>query len=337
MNDPRNNKITVLINSCDSYEDLWVPFFTLFKKYWDPEGIRIILNTESKTFSFDGLSIECVHPENKDDPYGKRMLHALSQITTPYVIPLLDDFFLRKTVDTELINEIIRWMESDKHIVYFNCDCTNTFCDYEVDKYRGFKRLPNGNEYILNMQAAVWRTQKLLHYWRPQVSPWEWEVFTNLLAARNRTDKFYCITEQDKAFCDYGYSSGGMGVFRGKWVKEDVVPLFEKEGICVDFSKRGFYDPPEEDAPLKLELRDRLKTPASDSEFLCRCLGEAETARYKRFLKQNRVVGLLRCPPDILYVHYALANERKKFIIRKSRKLRLNTLLRRGLSWRKSQ
>ena len=185
-----NQKITILINSCDNYEDLWVPFFTLFKKYWDPKDVRILLNTESKDFSFNGLSIECIHPKNINDPYGARMLNALSHIRTPYVITLLDDFVLRNKVDQDLINRIIGWMDNDNRIAYFNCDYTKTFIDFEVNKYPGFKRIPNGNEYTLNMQAAVWRTKRLIHYWRPNVSPWEWECFTNLCAAKNKTDKF---------------------------------------------------------------------------------------------------------------------------------------------------
>lgn len=27
------NRMTMLVNSCDAYEDLWQPFFTLLKRY----------------------------------------------------------------------------------------------------------------------------------------------------------------------------------------------------------------------------------------------------------------------------------------------------------------
>ena len=50
------DKIALLVNSCDKYEDLWAPFFTLLKKYWNPE-YPIVLNTESKDFNFEGLNI----------------------------------------------------------------------------------------------------------------------------------------------------------------------------------------------------------------------------------------------------------------------------------------
>ncbi|MBQ6421440.1 MAG: hypothetical protein IJK02_10240 [Clostridia bacterium] len=312
MENNLKDKITLLVNSCDTYEDLWTPFFTLLKRYWDPGDIRIILNTESKAFSFEGLSVECVHPLDRNDPYGKRMLHVLSQVRTPYVIPLLDDFFLRKEVDLDLICKILQWMDKDPHIVYFNCDCTPTYCALEENVYPGFRRLPVGNEYTLNMQAAVWRTEKLLKYWRPDVSPWEWEEFTNLNAARNKTDKFYCVADPKYAFCDYGYCLKGMGVHHGKWVKEDVVPLFEKEGISVDFSKRGFLEYADH-TPAAVGLRSSLKTIKMSSQSIRKWLGKKDALRYACFVKTNPVLRLSRYTPEFLYVKYSLAKEQKKF------------------------
>ena len=326
---------TIIVNSCDRYEDLWVPFFTLLKKYWDPVDVRLILNTESKDFRFDGLSIECIHPADRNDPYGKRMINVLSQVTTPYVIPLLDDFFIRKEVDHDLLDNIIRWMDEDKRIVYFNCDCTPTFYyDYEVNVYPGFRRLPNGNEYTLNMQAAVWRTKKLLAYWRPQVSPWEWEMYTNLIAARSKTDRFYCVTDPEYSFCDYGYSYEGMGVFRGKWVKDDVVPLFEREGIHVDYAKRGFFSPEAPSSSLT-EIRNHLKTVKTESKMIDRCLDRKSAVLYSVFIKRNKVLGMIRFPSDILYIKYALAREQKRFMKTMARKQRLTAIMKRGLKWRK--
>ena len=114
-------QLTILVNTCDAYEDLWVPFFTLLKKYWDPDGIRILLNTESKDFSFNGLKIECVHSLG-EKRYGQRMLNALKQVKTKYVLLLLDDFFLRNPVDVDRIAQMVRWMQEDSGIACFNCD-----------------------------------------------------------------------------------------------------------------------------------------------------------------------------------------------------------------------
>jgi len=33
-----NKKCSLLINTCDNYDDTWIPFFTLLSNYWG--GVR---------------------------------------------------------------------------------------------------------------------------------------------------------------------------------------------------------------------------------------------------------------------------------------------------------
>lgn len=234
--------LTILVCSCDAYADLWNPFFTLFKKYWPFRDVPIILNTESKNFSFDGLDIKCIHSPS-EKRYGKRMLNALSNIKTKYVLLLLDDFFLRKPVLEENIFQILNWMKADKNIANFSCEPSPTYASYEVNKYPGFKRVPPASDYTLNMQAAIWQTKILKGFWRPSATPWEWESIYNTLILKHPDYKFYRPIHPENAFLDYGHFAYGdiWGVYRGRWVIEDVEPLFKKENIKVDYSNREIY------------------------------------------------------------------------------------------------
>ena len=313
--DSLNNRITLLVNSCDKYDDLWFAFFTLLKKYWRPLDTQIIFNTESLDYTHEGLNIKCVHPRNKNIPYGERLLNALKYVETEYVIIMLDDFFLRDYVNATDIAQIVNWMDNDKNIVYFNCDCTPVYADWEDEKYPGYKRIPWGNEYILNMQAAVWRTDKFVRYWSNNVSPWEWELYYNINGAVNTKDKFYCAKTLNKGFCNYGYNYDGMGVFRGKWVMDDVQPLFEKEGIIVDFSKRGAYvKEGESDDLIYTQKRDSLIKRQYNSDLVDRCMPKFKR-KYKRFVKKNKVLETLTwgCKIEDLFSNYILLKQRKKW------------------------
>ena len=231
-----DKRITILVNSCDSYSDLWIPFFTLLKKYWDTEGISVLLNTETKDFKFEGLDIECVHCPNA--PYGRRIRHALRTVRTKYVIIMLDDFFLRQPVDNEKVNQIVNWMENDKQIVYFNYSSPKQGYDLK-SPYENFTQILPGASYTLSLQLGIWRKEKLISYWLDNISPWEWEIYTDIKPCWHKRDRFY-HTSCPYIF-DYGFYNKGewMGVQRGKWVLEDVVPLFEREGIFVDYEKRN--------------------------------------------------------------------------------------------------
>ena len=62
MNDTNwQSRVTLLVNSCDAYADLWQPFFTLLKRYFVPLPDEILLNTETKEFHLDGVKLRCVH------------------------------------------------------------------------------------------------------------------------------------------------------------------------------------------------------------------------------------------------------------------------------------
>ena len=52
-----NNNICVLIMSCDSYEDLWVPFFHFFDKYWPDCPYPIFLATNTKLFIHNNVQV----------------------------------------------------------------------------------------------------------------------------------------------------------------------------------------------------------------------------------------------------------------------------------------
>ena len=42
--------LTIIVNTCDKYEDAWNPFFRLMEINWpESENYKIILNTENKS------------------------------------------------------------------------------------------------------------------------------------------------------------------------------------------------------------------------------------------------------------------------------------------------
>ena len=233
----------MLFCTCDAYEDLWMPFFALFSKYWEECNFDIIINTETKHFKYEGLNI-LTNDDNRgsqSESYGKRMIRTLNQISSKYTLLMLDDFFLRRSVNTHLFEEFINIMDQHREIaaIYLTPGYTG---GYNISSYDN--RLNELNQfamYKLNMQASIWRTDKLKEYWDEKDDPWTWEIFANYTTF-HKPDVFLQVIDFESSPLFYGYNPNGMGVFRGKWVKDDVVPLFETNNISVDYSTRGFYD-----------------------------------------------------------------------------------------------
>lgn len=233
---------TILLCSCDSYEDTWYPFFKLFSKFWSDCPFEVLLNTESKQYKYNDLNIRCLKKyADRTVPYGERMIAHIKEIHTPYTLILMDDFFIRKLVQESEINKVIEWMNHDPRAVVFSFQAIQDSLNCPSDKYKGYNRRPVYGEYKYNFQAAIWRTDYLLNSWRKHESPWEWETKGNYRSFTSKYD-FYVIGDDADTPIDYGFRNGGMGIYRGKWVKDSVVELFKQNEIEIDFSKRGFFE-----------------------------------------------------------------------------------------------
>lgn len=299
------DRLTILVCTCDSYEDLWFPFFKLLKLYWPDLDCRIILNTETKTYNYEGLDIKSYGLGSTS--YGQRMLNHLNLVETPYVLILLDDFFIRKTIDTASVVRMLDFMDSNEEVAAMYCNATKYVNG--TNPLKPFYKMNQYAPYKLNMQAAIWRKENLKKYWIPEDNPWRWEIFVNFLTFKN-TDVFYSLKDLKETPVDYGYKEDGMGVFRGKWVVEDVKPVFDKHNIVIDFAKRGIYK--KEEAVARLPFFSTLRYVYWRLPFIDATLFYlfAFIKRFRRkFNKNTRALS---------YVDYLAEKEMKKNITKKN-------------------
>lgn len=235
----KNDQVTVLVNSCDRYEEAWLPFFMLLKKYWSDCPFPLALNTESKDFSLDGLEIKVFHSRNST--WGGRLSDALKQIKTPYVIVMLEDFFLQKTVRTDKVLECLDAMQNDDSIGVFYFSRITGYDDGVESPFPAFKRMiatPHYSRYYLNCQTALWSRDVLLTAVQQVQSPWELEEMKyDQIPNDVLNKKFYCskTTWYDKIRDEDIFSyllvrDTGYGIFKSQWLWNNK-DFFKREGI----------------------------------------------------------------------------------------------------------
>ena len=99
----------ILINTTDSFEDCWLPFFTLFKKFWPDYKGKIYLNTETKVFSFEGLNIISIQNNIKTPAYkpswSECLLRAIDFVKEECILYMQEDYFMHDFVKNELVNK----------------------------------------------------------------------------------------------------------------------------------------------------------------------------------------------------------------------------------------
>lgn len=231
----RSELCSVLVNTCDKYEDAWYPFFELIKKYWNQCSFPLYLNTESKSYSHPGLDIEVLNVHEDRCLWGKRIKGCLARIDTPYVLLLLEDFFLQNEVDVTELSRCLEIMESDNKIVAIYFKHTTGF-NTPAAKYPRYILMSDNKNCKLNLQAALWRKKELMSLISDDDSPWTFETDGYTRVKSNQL--FLCSksgTHTNMSNCVFPYLTDrrlGYGIWAGKWLWNND-KLFEKNGIQI--------------------------------------------------------------------------------------------------------
>lgn len=240
------NDITILVNSCDKYEDAWEPFFRLLKIQWPDCPYEIVLNTETKKYNCSFMNVKTICG-GKGVSWSKRLKNALKQIDSKYIIYLLEDFFLMSPVNTDSLNKAIELMKSDDYIGYIGLK-RNISYNFKNPEH-GCEKLPffSKDEVLtvnrVNSMSALWRREWLISLIRDHETPWEFEIYASK-RSRKTPYKVMIINNLVLPYVfDYHIDVEiGYGIYGGKWLKKNK-ELFDKYGINVNFDNLGFYNP----------------------------------------------------------------------------------------------
>ena len=233
---------SVVVCSCDKYSDLWYPYFELFKKFWGNCPYPIYLNTETKEYKTQGLSIHVIHAEEGKTDWSSRLIHTINKSDSEFILLTLDDHFLLRPVDEKAFCNLVSYMDAHPQIA----------CMSFLTKSRKKQKLLHGRwikigkSELLRVTAstALWRKERLLSLLCAGESAWEFEG-----GASNRSRKTpYLYYRYEGApdwpdpildFAQHVYR--GYGVFQGKWLWNND-KLFRENGLAVDLSLRGTWN-----------------------------------------------------------------------------------------------
>lgn len=240
-------KYSILINTCDKFEDCWNPFFQLWSTYWKDCNGKIYLNTEYKDYSYPGVDITPVQgclknnvPQTERATWSQCLRWALEQMDTDIVLYMQEDYFLKDTVKNDIVEKYVQLMADNKDI-----DCIH-LTDQSVkavaqSKYEKLYTTDMNHRYAVSCQTALWRKDRILELIRDYESAWNFEAWGSKRAKALKHN--YYIIDRNYVKLDkfeiipYIFT----GIIRGAWYKP-VVELFKKHNIEIDYSKRGFFE-----------------------------------------------------------------------------------------------
>lgn len=168
-----NERLSVLISSCNKFSDLWDENIRLYRENWKGNTCPTILVTDAKRdWQSDRVALLSVDDENS---FPLRIKYALDSIVTPYVLVTLDDYFLIDPVEDQKISYLLDRMQQEKiqYLSLYNRRVTNE------KKYLPLEKLlpiDLQKKYALTLYPAIWEVEFLRKTIREELSPWLYEV-----------------------------------------------------------------------------------------------------------------------------------------------------------------
>lgn len=213
----------VVISSCDAYSDLWTPFFNLFWKYWPDCPFPVYLISNFQTYS---------HPRviplriGDDRNWSYQMRAALSRLGTEHVLLMLEDYFLRRSVQNqEVLTGLMTLRRLGGSMLRL---VPRPPPDEPVFGYPWIGRIRAGAPYRVSTQSAFWRRQDLMDLMRDGESIWQFEMEGSL---RSDSPKGYYSVWKPVMPYDHHV------IERGKWFRNEAA-RFKQMGIGCDYSRR---------------------------------------------------------------------------------------------------
>ena len=253
----KKGEVTILVNSCDLYEDTWYPFFRLLQLQWPECPYKVVLNTETKVYNCPFMDVETINSGNGLS-WTARLKYVLNKIDSEFVLFFLEDFFLLEPVKVEAFNKALNIIKENKDVglIHF----TPTEKDMPVpenDLENCFYELPI-RKHTLRTRVAVslFRKEYFLKLLYGDENPWQYERESHIRSMFAG----YKIIRQDyslypPAFKFYIDPRMGIGITQRKWLKNNK-PFFESMGISgVNYDKLGI---------MTDEVNEQLKKDQSD-------------------------------------------------------------------------
>ncbi len=217
----------ILVLSCDKKQDTFEAFHHCMEKYY-PNHPEIIYATETIKNPY----YKTISKNYPLEIWTKRIRETLQEIDDNQILIMIDDCFIRNKVDVKRIDYARKHLKGK--IAMFNFEKSFDTDDIETT-LKGFKKRRHNSLYEVSIMCGLWDKEKLMDVLQGEHNPWEVE------GNQNNCGYDYYINSDDYII-DWGYETFVFtGICKGKWCR-NVVPFFEKEGIIVNYEKRGFCD-----------------------------------------------------------------------------------------------
>lgn len=191
-----NDKLTILVSTCYNFSDLWNNNKILFERYWKNSPQIVFFTDNIGDFKYKNF-LTFANLE-----FSSRLIRALEQIKTKYVLLTLDDYLLCDTVHNKKILNLLDFMEknnADYMRIFKYAKVKGSFFNPSLKvKKIEYKR----KAYEVNLYPGLWKTDSLRRIIIENENIWKFEVRLNRRCRENGLNAFCTYDKKVYPFID---------------------------------------------------------------------------------------------------------------------------------------
>lgn len=173
------DKLTMIISSCDKFSDIWEAQVELLNTNWPDRNINTVLVTDKSTdIIFKDVDI---FPVGSNVEFSERLKAALSEVSTEYVLIILDDYFITEKLCSDKIQRLINVMDKEKldYIRMYSRPKTEMG---KLKEYKDLYTIDTNKNYSVNLYPGLWRVSFLMETFIKPLNAWEYEISLSKIA-----------------------------------------------------------------------------------------------------------------------------------------------------------
>lgn len=151
-----NNKVALLVHSCDRYEFLYKGFEIFFSRHWDFDiPCSYYFATEEKKVAIKGFK----NIQSGKGQWSDRLMILLQQIQEEYILYFQEDMWLTKNVNLKFFTQLFelaaqnRWQQLKLHSSeVYNTIPTSTY----IEGFNIAKLNNHTSGYLMSHQVTLW-------------------------------------------------------------------------------------------------------------------------------------------------------------------------------------
>lgn len=218
------DNVALLVVGYDPYKDVWDDFFLLLNKYWKKRP-KTYLATNTLTPSYAGVT---TIPCGEDAEWSKKVQTALRDIEEKYIVLLLEDFFMTRSVNSNTFSELMKVIENND-IDYCKLLNQSKIKGISFDNKPYLHVIEKKDVYGISLQPAIWNRFFLMELvGTKNYNAWVFE-FNQMNNRCQNIDRINCIAD-DRNILEITHM-----VVQSVYLRS-AIRVFKRQGFMVNTS-----------------------------------------------------------------------------------------------------